>query len=295
MAVARPPTRTDGANGPALRLEVNALSRPDDRAAAAAAAAARHRRGGLGVRMALITVVHRSALVSAGLASTLGLWPEFDVRVGSEDLVVMPLPPDAGVHIVLGDVHGLERMLAQELPPGTGTETTKPKVLLLVDSLHAGPTGPVGSVTVDARLSVDCRPEELHLALCGLCGPLTSRRAKSRQPSSARGGLAPGALRRVHAHIHSRLSQRIELSELADIAGLSGCHFSRAFKQSLGVPPHRYLMQRRIEAAAELIEQTDRPMSEIALEVGFSDQSHFTRMFSRHFLQTPRQFRFAHR
>lgn len=114
-------------------------------------------------------------------------------------------------------------------------------------------------------------------------------------PPSFRGGLPPGALRRVRDFVTRRLAEKIELSQLADIAGLSVCHFSRAFKQSMGLPPHRYLMRERVAAAARLIRATDRPLVEISLEVGFSDQSHFTRCFSDVMGDTPRDYRRKHR
>ena len=96
-------------------------------------------------------------------------------------------------------------------------------------------------------------------------------------------------------HVERRLAEKIELADLASIARLSECHFSRAFKQSLGLPPHRYLMMRRIASAAELIKTTDRPLTQISLEVGFSDQSHFTRVFGDITGETPRSYRRRHR
>jgi AraC-like DNA-binding protein len=113
-----------------------------------------------------------------------------------------------------------------------------------------------------------------------------------RRPS---GGLAPGGLRRVREHVEAHLSERIRLSELAAIAGLSDCHFSRAFKQSVGVPPHRYIMTRRVAAAARLMQDSDRPLIEISHAVGFFDQSHFTRVFVDLMGETPRGFRWRHR
>jgi hypothetical protein len=73
----------------------------------------------------------------------------------------------------------------------------------------------------------------------------------------SRGGLAPSVKRRVCEHIEQVIATRFPLSELAAIARLSECHFARAFKQSLGVPPHRYLMQRRIARAALIITTTE--------------------------------------
>jgi len=246
--------------------------------------------------LATITIAHSSALVGAGLASMLGLSPEFDVRLGPSGAMTSPRAPDAAVHIVLGDPPGVERMLAHEALWRARTEGTRPKVVLLTAARDTAPILAIGPVAIDESLSVDCQPEDLQAALRRLCGPGHPRWPGSRpRPPAARGGLAPGALRRVREHIHHRLAQRIDLNELAAIAGLSDCHFSRAFKQSVGVPPHRYVVMRRIEAAAVLIEQTDRPLSEIALEVGFSDQSHFTRIFSRLVRQTPREYRYGRR
>ena len=119
--------------------------------------------------------------------------------------------------------------------------------------------------------------------------------ARPMQPVVCRGGLAPHALSRIKREIEDRLSQNVSLSELAQLAGLSACHFARAFKQSVGTPPHRYLLQRRLVFAAALIRETDRPLTEIALASGFSDQSHFTRSFVRHHSETPSAFRRRHR
>ncbi|MDY0749024.1 AraC family transcriptional regulator [Paucibacter sp. R3-3] len=113
--------------------------------------------------------------------------------------------------------------------------------------------------------------------------------------SRPRGGIAPSALRRVREYIDKNLSDPIEVNVLASLTGLSLCHFSRAFKQSMGMPPHRYLICRRIKEAARLIECTEMPMYEIALEVGFSDQSHFTRVFSAQLGESPSRFRHQRR
>ncbi len=121
---------------------------------------------------------------------------------------------------------------------------------------------------------------------------LSVRKEKS---TLALGGIAPGALRRVREHVELRLSETLELSELAAVAGLSQCHFSRAFKQSVGETPHRYLMLRRVTAAIELIKHTDQRLTDISLSVGFSDQSHFTRTFVKLTGETPRAYRYRHR
>jgi AraC family transcriptional regulator len=97
---------------------------------------------------------------------------------------------------------------------------------------------------------------------------------------SARGGLAPWQERRAKELIHARLEEDVSLAELADACELSRSYFSRAFKQSVGVTPYQWLVQRRVERAQELMLESEHPLADIALASGFSDQSHFTRVFS---------------
>jgi AraC-like DNA-binding protein len=110
-------------------------------------------------------------------------------------------------------------------------------------------------------------------------------------PAQARGGLPPGAERRVREYVETHLSDSIELAALAAIAGLSVYHFARAFKQSAGVTPHHYLIRRRVERAQEMLARTQLPLPEIALITGFSDQSHLARHFRQLLGTSPGQFR----
>lgn len=110
-------------------------------------------------------------------------------------------------------------------------------------------------------------------------------------PPPARGGLPPGATRRVREYVETHLSDSVDLTALATIAGLSVYHFARAFKQSAGVTPHHYLIQRRVERAQEMLARTELPLPEIALTAGFSDQSHLARHFRQLLGMTPGQFR----
>jgi AraC-like DNA-binding protein len=96
-----------------------------------------------------------------------------------------------------------------------------------------------------------------------------------------RGGLSPARTHRICEYINFNLGQNISLEALAEMAGLSTHHFARAFKQTVGMPPHGYVLQRRIEHAQQMLRNTDLPMSEIALSAGFSDQSHLARHFRR--------------
>jgi AraC-like DNA-binding protein len=102
-----------------------------------------------------------------------------------------------------------------------------------------------------------------------------------RPAKQARGGLAPWQERRVKELMVANLEGVISLSQLANECGLSLSYFTRAFRTSTGVPPHRWLMQRRIDKAKDLLRSSDLSLNEIALACGFADQSHFTAVFTR--------------
>ena len=102
-------------------------------------------------------------------------------------------------------------------------------------------------------------------------------------------------MRRVREYVEVHLSESVDLTILAAVAGLSVHHFARQFKQTAGVTPHYYLTQKRVERAQEMLAKTDLSLSEIAYAAGFSDQSHLARLF-RHILgTTPREFRVSQR
>ncbi len=123
--------------------------------------------------------------------------------------------------------------------------------------------------------------------------PLLSGMPRSLAVPPPRGGLAPSALRRVLDHIDAHLGENMSLEALASRTHLSAYHFARTFKQSVGVSPHRYVLEQRVSKAQELLSRTALPLSSIARTVGFSDQSHFSRCFRRLVGATPSDFRRA--
>jgi AraC family transcriptional regulator len=108
-------------------------------------------------------------------------------------------------------------------------------------------------------------------------------------------GLPPGALQRVFEYIDMHLDERLSIQVLADTVGLSPCYFAHAFKRSTGLSPHDYLVQRRVQRVKELLSETDLPISEIALVVGFTDQSHCCRRFRERVGLTPGEYRWSMR
>jgi AraC family transcriptional regulator len=106
-----------------------------------------------------------------------------------------------------------------------------------------------------------------------------------------RGGLAGWQQKKVTEFIEGHLNEDIALQELASMVELSRYHFARAFKQSFGVPPHRYHMGRRMERAKTLLEERTRSVTQVGLMLGFAETSSFTTSFRRTVGVTPSDFR----
>jgi AraC family transcriptional regulator len=102
-----------------------------------------------------------------------------------------------------------------------------------------------------------------------------------RNETPARGGLAGWQQRTVTAYIEEHLADQIPLAALAGLVRLSPYYFCRAFKQSFGLPPHRYHTRRRIEHAKALLARPAPSVTEIGMRVGFSDTSSFTTAFRK--------------
>lgn len=108
-----------------------------------------------------------------------------------------------------------------------------------------------------------------------------------------RGGLAAWQRRAVVGYIDEHLGENIPLATLARLARLSPYYFCRAFKQSLGMPPHRYHNSRRIERAKELLAKPACSVTEIGLAVGFRETSAFTAAFHKIAGLTPTAYRWS--
>jgi AraC family transcriptional regulator len=98
-------------------------------------------------------------------------------------------------------------------------------------------------------------------------------------------------LKAVLGYIEDNLGRDLGLDEIADVAGLSASHFKTMFRKSLGLPPHQYLIRRRVERAAMQLRRGKMPIGQIALENGFCHQSHLAMHTRRVLGLTPQQLR----
>jgi AraC family transcriptional regulator len=114
-----------------------------------------------------------------------------------------------------------------------------------------------------------------------------------RQNLRLKGGLAPALRRQLRDFIEANLSEAISLGQLAALAALSEYHFARMFRESFGVPPHRYLLARRLVRAQQLLKETALPLGDVALACGFASASHFSNRFRSALGATPGDYRAA--
>jgi AraC family transcriptional regulator len=107
----------------------------------------------------------------------------------------------------------------------------------------------------------------------------------------ARGGLPGYRLRRVRDYVASNLDKDLRLADLAALSGTSPHYFAELFRQSTGMSPHRFVLDRRIGRAKELLRNQALSVVDVAVQTGFTSQSHFTKVFRRIAGPTPSQYR----
>jgi AraC-like DNA-binding protein len=139
------------------------------------------------------------------------------------------------------------------------------------------------------QLLLDHLALAVHAHLVGAYGgaPLDAR--------ANQGGLSPWQERRAKEFIEANLHRDATLTEIAEQCGLSTSHFARAFRNTTGRPPHRWLNERRVETAKRLLLDQGLSLAAIAASCGFSDPSHFSRVFSNTTGETPGSWRRSRR
>ncbi|MEO1400651.1 MAG: AraC family transcriptional regulator [Cyanobacteria bacterium J06635_1] len=151
---------------------------------------------------------------------------------------------------------------------------------LLVEAESSGPNGRLYADTLSTALAIHfVNHYGTDVSLDVPVGPTFARQR----------------LAQVIDYVEAHLTEDLSLNNLALVSGLSKFHFSRLFKQAFGLTPHRYLMKRRVERAAMLLKQSGHKqdsltIAQIAHQFGFTDQSHFTRVFKQVKGLTPKRF-----
>ncbi|MGF1513175.1 MAG: helix-turn-helix domain-containing protein [Elainellaceae cyanobacterium] len=110
------------------------------------------------------------------------------------------------------------------------------------------------------------------------------------KPEFKANGLPQSQLERVTDYMKANLTQDLSILDLATLTSMSKSHFSRSFKRSVGVSPYRYLMQQRVKRAKQLLDQQAISIGDVALDCGFANQTHLTKVFRQMTGMTPRDY-----
>ncbi|MGA8005644.1 MAG: AraC family transcriptional regulator [Burkholderiales bacterium] len=240
-----------------------------------------------------VVISHCLPLICAGLQSVLSQMPDCDVCVWDDALRRQyGSLHAAGAHIVLSDPDQGVCLLEDHADSNNTSLAGAMRVIIVAAGERESASRAAMERGIAGRISVSYDRQDIidtvrNVGANLLADPLSRLSANG----SPHGGLAPHALRKVCAHMRETIARKIDLEELAGIAKLSSSHFSRAFKQSMGITPHQYLSWRRVQLAARMLRETDQPLAQICLAVGCCDQSHFTRLFAKMMGETPGAYR----
>ena len=189
--------------------------------------------------------------------------------------------------IVLSIEPGYVHRALEDSPRSEGIElierfaSADPQIERMVKALRAetragAPTGTLFGQSIATALAV-------YLAQRYSSSPLALR--------SYRGGMPRTRLNRVLEYIAADLQEDLSLAVLAEIAGMNLFYFSRLFKQSTGLSPHRFVLEQRFRRAQHFLRTSDMTILEVSVRTGFADQGHFTKAFRRFVGVTPTEYR----
>jgi len=197
---------------------------------------------------------------------------------GSKEMVDISLDPALIARIAL-DAFDLDPARVT-IPPLNGAILPQLRTAMQAVGAELTAGGPGGSLAAES--------------LANVLGVELIRHSLAPRPPKLRsyGALSRARLRAVVEYIEESLDSHITLERMASAAHLSVFHFARQFKESVGLPPHQYVIGRRVKRAEQLLRpETDQSLAQIAASAGFSDQSQLTHHFKRLIGVTPGAFR----
>lgn len=221
-------------------------------------------------------------------------WCRGGARIASTGALVLFAPGD--VHTGGPGISGpltyrmlyLDGALVARVSPETRDALSPPK---FSDPVVSDPRLSSSLLSLHAALEDGPWAPEQDGPLFDLIGRLLSRHAGRRERSAARRD--PAVVRRAREFLHAEYARSVSLSELALVVERHPAYLSRVFSKTLGLPPHQYLVQVRVQRASDLLRRGAAPAA-AAAATGFADQSHLTRVFRRLLGITPGEYRRQH-
>ena len=198
-------------------------------------------------------------------------------HAGENVVILLKIAP-AFVQDVAGDVYALDPTRFELRENFGGPD---PDLVSIGKQLLAG----LELEGMPSRMQIDSLATHLavHLLRHHCTTAMSERRAASDLP--------PRKLQRVLDYVEANLRDDMALADLAKLVAMSPGHFAHLFRQTTGLPPHRYVLERRVERAKALLRDTDLPITEIAQLVGCASHSHLSVMFHRDTGLTPSDYR----
>ncbi len=184
------------------------------------------------------------------------------------------------------EAEAIHLFLVPNLLHRTATELGLKDGIVLEPKLSSGVDPLIQQIAIALKTSLEIDGTTTHLYADAMANALsvhllTRYSTHKSTVKCPQGGLSQQQLKQVLDHIQDALDQEVSLAELANLVQLSPYHFSRLFKQSLGISPHQYHIRCRIDRAKQLLLNRGMPLSEIAISVGFSSQGHLNYHFKR--------------
>jgi AraC family transcriptional regulator len=186
------------------------------------------------------------------------------------------------------DAHDVARINASFHP----LVTMPPSEYWMTEEVNEG-TNPISGWRIPAGSSSASAIELLNRAAELLLTKARELAQKYHHQHNIHGSLSAWQAQRITAHINANLDKALRVEDLARLARQSQSYFTRAFGGSFGCPPHRFITRCRVERAKELMLEAHVPLRQIAMECGFADQAHFSRIFLRFVGVSPARWRRA--
>jgi AraC-like DNA-binding protein len=189
------------------------------------------------------------------------------------------------------DLHLHQDRLMRILAPAIGSSAARTALRQPVELQDPGPVATLGSLVADELSSAARHPAFAENLVGSIVAGLLDLTTDATEKAAPEGRLTQAQMNRLAAHFSANGEQRLTVSEMAAVVGLSESWFATVFRQTTGKTPLQWQLSRRIEAARQLLDDEALSIAEIAAQFGFSDQAHFTKVFRQFTGDTPAAWR----